>query len=249
MFVREIFIMFVMPNKKHRIMGKILPGIFVAFENPKGGVGKSTLTALFAGYIHSTAKETGLSIGVVDIDDAQNTIGKMRVYDAAQQENLDEEYQVMNISSSEFIENMDFLKENFDIILVDFPGNLKQPGAVETLMMMDVLIIPFEPSKIEIMHTLSFYNYYKESIMSKREELGYKTTVRGLPNRVVANLIEYKELIANQDELPFKLLKNHIKESRVSFQRNLSTLISSYDRVCDGFGEEMIQLITEHIKS
>ena len=85
--------------------------------------------------------------------------------------------------------------------------------------------------------------------MSKREELGYKTTVRGLPNRVVANLIEYKELIANQDELPFKLLKNHIKESRVSFQRNLSTLISSYDRVCDGFGEEMIQLITEHIKS
>ena len=27
-------------------MGKILPGIFVAFENPKGGTGKSTLKAL-----------------------------------------------------------------------------------------------------------------------------------------------------------------------------------------------------------
>ena len=34
-------------------MGQILPGITVAFENPKGGVGKSTLTALFAGYIQS----------------------------------------------------------------------------------------------------------------------------------------------------------------------------------------------------
>ena len=30
-------------------MGKKLPGITLAFENPKGGVGKSTLTALFAG--------------------------------------------------------------------------------------------------------------------------------------------------------------------------------------------------------
>lgn len=149
-------------------MGKILPGIFVAFENPKGGVGKSTLTALFAGYIHATAKETGLTVGVVDIDDAQNTIGKMRLFEATQQESLDEEYQVMNISSSEFIENMDFLKENFDIILVDFPGNLKQAGVVETLMMIDVLIIPFEPSKIEIMHTINFFDYYKANIIDRK---------------------------------------------------------------------------------
>lgn len=60
-------------------MGQILPGVVVAFENPKGGVGKSTLTALFAGYIHSQSNEEGgLSIAVVDIDDMQNTIGKLR---------------------------------------------------------------------------------------------------------------------------------------------------------------------------
>ena len=230
-------------------MGKILPGIFVSFENPKGGVGKSTLTALFAGYIHATAHSSGLTVGVVDIDDAQNTIGKMRLFEATQQESLDEEYQVMNISSSEFIENKDFLKENFDIILVDFPGNLKQAGVVETLMMIDVLIIPFEPSKIEIMHTINFFDYYKANIMSKREELGYKTTVRGLPNRVVPNLIEYKDLVANQNEFPIKLMEQHIKESRVQFQRNLSTLISNYNHVCDEFGDEMVQLITEHIKA
>ena len=33
-------------------MGKILPGIFVAFENPKGGKGKTTLTPFFAGYVN-----------------------------------------------------------------------------------------------------------------------------------------------------------------------------------------------------
>ena len=47
-------------------MGKILPGVFLTFENTKGGVGKSTITALFAGYIHATAKNTGLTIGVVE---------------------------------------------------------------------------------------------------------------------------------------------------------------------------------------
>lgn len=229
-------------------MGKLLPGIFVAFENPKGGAGKSTLTALFAGYIHATAKDTHLKIGVVDIDNAQNTIGKMRLFDSTQQEDLDEEYQVMNISSTDFINNMDFLKESFDIILVDFPGTLMQPGVVETLIMMDIIIIPFEPSKIEIMHTLDFYNYYEKNILAKRKEANYKTMVRGLPNRVLPNLLEYKELIASSKDFPFKLMKNHIKDSRVNYQRNLSTLISKYDNVCDDFGEEMIELITQYIK-
>ena len=45
-------------------MGKKLPGITLAFENPKGGVGKSTLTALFAGYVHSMG-EDGINIEVV----------------------------------------------------------------------------------------------------------------------------------------------------------------------------------------
>lgn len=233
-------------------MGKILPGIFVAFENPKGGVGKSTLTALFAGYVHATSKDEdeGLKIGVCDIDDAQNTIGKMREFDSMQQDGLvkDEEYIVMNISSADFIDQIDYLKDSFDIILVDFPGNLKQAGVIEVLMMIDVIVIPFEPSKVEIMHTIDFYKYYKENILTKREKLGFKTIVRGIPNRVLPNLLEYKELIAQQEELPFKLLKNHIKDSRVNFQRNLSTIIRNYDNVADEFGEEIIELLTEYMK-
>ena len=95
-------------------MGKILPGIFVAFENPKGGTGKSTLTALFAGYVHESHEQTGLTIGVVDIDDAQNTMGELRAFDEAQQEeDIKDEYEVMSISSSDFINSIEFLKESF----------------------------------------------------------------------------------------------------------------------------------------
>lgn len=230
-------------------MGKILPGILVAFENTKGGVGKSTLTAIFAGYLHSIGKDKGIQVGVVDIDDAQNSIGTLRLSDQAQAENLDEEYQIMSISSSEFTKQIDFLKKSFDIILVDFPGNMKQQGVVESLMLIDIVIIPFEPSKIEVTPTIKFYQYYDENIKSKREALGYKTIIRGLPNRVMSNLIEYKDLISKQDSLPFKLLNNHIPESRVKFQRNLSTLLKDHDDItCNEFGEEMIQLIYEFIK-
>ncbi|MBS4814918.1 MAG: ParA family protein [Bacteroides sp.] len=141
-------------------MGQILPG--VAFENPKGGVGKSTLTALFAGYIHSQSNEEGgLSIAVVDIDDMQNTIGKLREDEAEDGiMKKEEEYEVINISSSEFINQLDFLQDNYDIILVDFPGNLKQNGVVETLHFVDVIIIPFEPNQTDLRPTLTLSKAY-----------------------------------------------------------------------------------------
>ena len=164
-------------------MGQILPGVVVAFENPKGGVGKSTLTALFAGYIHSQSNEEGgLSVAVVDIDDMQNTIGKLRE-DEAEDGNMkkEEEYEVINISSSEFINQLDFLQDNYDIILVDFPGNLKQNGVIETLHFIDVVIIPFEPNQTDLRPTLAFYNNIYVGIMETRRQneiKGYLPSLR-----------------------------------------------------------------------
>ena len=59
-------------------MGQILPGVVVAFENPKGGLGKSTLTALFAGYIHSQSNERVAYPLPCGYRRMQNTIGKLR---------------------------------------------------------------------------------------------------------------------------------------------------------------------------
>ena len=41
------------------IRDRILPGVVVAFENPKGGVGKSTLTALFEMCIRDRSSPSG----------------------------------------------------------------------------------------------------------------------------------------------------------------------------------------------
>ena len=180
-------------------MGQILPGLTVSFENPKGGVGKSTLTALFAGYVKSLSENgEGLSIAVVDIDDMQNTIGRMRDSEAEDGTDKSNEYEVINIGSSEFINQLDFLKENFDIILVDFPGNLKQNGVIETLHFIDVVIMPFEPNQTDLLPTLRFYEEVYKDIILKRAELGLKTTVRGVMNRVMPNAVSYTHLRAHE---------------------------------------------------
>ncbi len=228
-------------------MGKKLPGITIAFENPKGGVGKSTLTALFAGYVHAMG-ENNIKIGVVDIDDMQNTMGRLRQSESDETESLKDEYEVMNISSSEFINQLDFLKENFDIILVDFPGNLKQNGVIETLHFIDIVIMPFEPNNTDLSATLYFYENVYKNIIKARKDNGMKTTVRGVMNRVLPNVLEFKEIMKNKENLPFQLMDSYIKDSRVDYQRNLSTLSTNYHHPCDQFCEEVIELINKHIE-
>ena len=228
-------------------MGKKLPGITIAFENPKGGVGKSTLTALFAGYVHAMG-ENNIKIGGVDIDDMQNTMGRLRQSESDETESLKDEYEVMNISSSEFINQLDFLKENFDIILVDFPGNLKQNGVIETLHFIDIVIMPFEPNNTDLSATLYFYENVYKNIIKARKDNGMKTTVRGVMNRVLPNVLEFKEIMKTKENLPFQLMDSYIKDSRVDYQRNLSTLSTNYHHPCDQFCEEVIELINKHIE-
>ena len=44
-------------------MGKILPGVFLTFENTKGGVGKSTITALLLDIYMLLQKTQGFNWG------------------------------------------------------------------------------------------------------------------------------------------------------------------------------------------
>ena len=49
--------------------------IFVAFATQKGGIGKSTVTALVANYLHN---EKGHNVAVVDCDAPQHSIHGLR---------------------------------------------------------------------------------------------------------------------------------------------------------------------------
>jgi chromosome partitioning protein len=53
--------------------------------------------------------------------------------------------------------------------------------------------------------------------------------------------------VKNKKTLPFELMQNYIKDSRVDYQRNLSTLSKAYHHPCDAFCEEVLELICNHI--
>lgn len=48
---------------------------FVAFATQKGGIGKSTITALVANYIHNVK---GFNVAVIDCDEPQHNIADLR---------------------------------------------------------------------------------------------------------------------------------------------------------------------------
>ena len=54
--------------------------IFVAFATQKGGIGKSTVTALAASYLHNVK---GYNVAVVDCDDPQHSIHGLREHETA----------------------------------------------------------------------------------------------------------------------------------------------------------------------
>lgn len=63
--------------KLNRTMSK---EIFVAFATQKGGIGKSTVTALAASYLHNVK---GYNVAVVDCDDPQHSIHGLREHETA----------------------------------------------------------------------------------------------------------------------------------------------------------------------
>jgi cellulose biosynthesis protein BcsQ len=244
-------------------MGKIFTeGIVVSFVNQKGGVGKSTLTSIFANYLHTTGRESGfnLKIAVVDADDRQKTLSRKRNRELLQMdidENAseivkktfeDNSYKVIEIASKDVSSQIDFLKEEYDIILLDLPGNMMQEGVITDYFLIDIMIIPFQPNEFDLDSTILFYQLLKTDVLTVRSEQGFKTTVAAVMNRVNPTLLEFKEIVENREAYPFSILTNYVKDSKVAYQRNINTLGESTDKdthLC----EEILSLIYEHQES
>ena len=175
-------------------MGKVFEqGIVVSIGNQKGGVGKSVITSLVANYIHQEWGEK-LKIIVVDCDDLQGSLIKLRERDLlAQNGEDDKNYRLLQISSMDLPSNIEFLTEEYDIIFLDLPGNLKQPGVLKCYTWVDVLIVPTQTSSLDLQSTIDFANMYKNEIISEREKLNIKTAIYGLFSRVDVQNIDYKE--------------------------------------------------------
>lgn len=223
-------------------------GKVVSIGNQKGGVGKSTITSLVANYLHNNYPD--IKIVVVDADDYQNSLIQIRsaeiAYNEQNNENYDSSglYDLFKIDSAAYPVQDESLRNEYDLIFIDFPGNLKQAGVTTTYNFIDHLFIPTGTSRMDLDSTLEFASYFMSEVMNERKKFGLQTTVHGFFNRVVKSSIEFKQMYKEKHTLPIPFLDNYITESPVTFQRFVSTINSYQNETHNNYEEFCKELLT-----
>lgn len=155
--------------------------VLVAVCNQKGGVGKSTMTIMLAGYYHYLK---GLNVAVIDCDYPQYSLVRMKERDMRTVENSDyfkqllksqyerirkKAYTIVGSKAENARDAAEKLMNNgnYDLIIVDLPGTVNSSGVINTIVNMDYVITPIIPDRIVMQSSLSFstivWDYAKTS--------------------------------------------------------------------------------------
>ena len=132
----------------------------ILFSNIKGGVGKSSLCAMFATY----CAEKGIGVAVVDAD-LQQSLARQREREKASFEDIQEPWQLISLdtSSADGVKQMmENLKSVPGWILVDCPGNLNDNGLLPIFHAADAVVVPISYEDIVVDATSIFIKVFRK---------------------------------------------------------------------------------------
>ncbi len=146
----------------------------IGFANQKGGVGKTTLTILFADYLN----KKGIDPICLDFDPQGSLYNRWSVAADLIEEEPDIHVIRCEMDDSDAI--LTEARETDQIVIFDLPGSLEHPGIQNVLEELDLIICPFlyEPISFESTHVFS-------QIM---RELDLKATIVFVPNMVKSSV-------------------------------------------------------------
>lgn len=211
--------------------------LLVAFSTQKGGIGKSALTVLMAGYFHYVK---GYNVGVVDCDYAQFSIFNMRDRDRKIVTGVDhyklmafnqlkklgkKPYPVLKSMPSGAIEAAEKMigeaTERPDIIFFDLPGTLNSQGILSTLSMMDFIFSPISADRMVLQSTLEFACLLNENVITtgRGNIQGLYLVWNQVDGREKTGLYDtYENIIA---ELGLQVMKSFLPDTK-RFRHELS---------------------------
>ena len=159
--------------------------LFITFSSQKGGVGKSTFTALVASTLHY---RMGYNVAVFDADFPQHSLMKMKTRDLAmvmENEALKKlaykqfttinkkAYPIMQHKADSVLEAAhEFVKASFvpvDVVFFDLPGTVNTPGILKALAGMHHIFTPITADRVVMESTLIFTQLLQDVIMKKGE--------------------------------------------------------------------------------
>jgi cellulose biosynthesis protein BcsQ len=211
-------------------MDKAHKTLFIAFDSQKGGVGKSTFTALAAGILHY---RLGYQVAVFDCDFPQYSLKKMRDRDLkivmeneAFKRIAQKQFMTLNKKAYPIIgckvekaldEAKLFLQSSvipLDVVFFDLPGTVNTPGILKTLMGMHYIFSPITADRVVVESTLSFTQALSDIIMKNEESAieGIRLFWNQVDGREKSPLYDfYTDFI---EGLGFSLMESQIKESK-----------------------------------
>lgn len=154
--------------------------LFVALSNQKGGVGKSTMAVLLAGYFHYVA---GKRVVVVDCDYPQYSVNGLRGRDVKNLEKSEmlqkmlyeqhertgqKAYAVLTATAETAHETVEkYLAgtdEPVDIVFFDMPGTVNSKGVLKSIIHMDHMFTPIIQDRMVMQSSLSFVSAIQDFI-------------------------------------------------------------------------------------
>ena len=220
-----------------KINGTMSKEIFVAFATQKGGIGKSTVTALAASYLHNVK---GYNVAVVDCDDPQHSIHGLREHEMGLIDSSTYfkalacdhfrriKKNAYTIVKSNAVNALDDAERMIatedvkpDVVFFDMPGTLRSNGVIKTLSQMDYIFTPLSADRFVVESTLKFVTMFRDRLMTtgqaKTKGLHlFWTMVDGRERNDLYGI--YEEVIA---EMGFPVLSTRLPDSK-KFRRDLS---------------------------
>ena len=210
---------------------------FVAFATQKGGIGKSTVTALAASYLHNVK---GYNVAVVDCDDPQHSIHGLREHEMGLIDSSTyfkalacDHFRRMKknaytIVKSNAVNALDDAERMIatedvkpDVVFFDMPGTLRSNGVIKTLSQMDYIFTPLSADRFVVESTLKFVTMFRDRLMTTGQAKTkglylFWTMVDGRERNDLYGI--YEEVIA---EMGFPVLSTRLPDSK-KFRRDLS---------------------------
>ena len=211
--------------------------IFVAFATQKGGIGKSTVTALAASYLHNVK---GYNVAVVDCDNPQHSICGLREHETeligsstyfkalACDHFRKIKKNAYTIIKSDAVNALDDAERMIaagdvkpDVVFFDMPGTPRSNGVIKTLSQMDYIFAPLSGDRFVVESTLKFITMFRDKLMTTGQAKTkglylFWTMVDGRERNNLYGI--YEEVIA---EMGFPVLATRLPDSK-KFRRDLS---------------------------
>lgn len=154
----------------------------IVFGNQKGGVGKTSLSILFANYL----VEKGKKVILIEMDIQQSaTSTRAKEIEMNAQNFSTKPYEILYTKLSDYPRIAEKLKATDINIVIDLPGKLDDPNLVPVLKNADLIVCPFEYDMRSFISTGTFASVTKKLDSNK--------SIIFVPNRIKTMNYELKE--------------------------------------------------------